>query len=129
MWKKYTGKISGDLNRAWTAIRKQRRLLSLRTNLKVERWSTVDQDGTFYADANYLGLAEHKPSKESISRLAEETKKGMSQYINTTPMCSERVRKTLHDRGSGVEMAVLVTYHTSTKETKCLIKTSHGMQP
>jgi hypothetical protein len=37
--------------------------------------AAVDEDRRFYADANSLGLTEHKPTKESIDRLVEETKK------------------------------------------------------
>ena len=35
----------------------------------------VDEDRRFYADANSLGITDHKPTKESIDRLVEETKK------------------------------------------------------
>lgn len=35
----------------------------------------VDQDKRFYADANSLGITDHKPSKEALDRLVEETKK------------------------------------------------------
>jgi pre-mRNA-splicing factor SYF2 len=35
----------------------------------------VDEDRRFYADANSLGLTDHKPAKESIDRLVAETKK------------------------------------------------------
>jgi len=35
----------------------------------------VDEDGRFYSDANSLGLTEHKPTKEALDRLVEETKK------------------------------------------------------
>jgi len=35
----------------------------------------VDEDRRFYADANSLGLHEHKPSREALDRLVEETKK------------------------------------------------------
>jgi hypothetical protein len=35
----------------------------------------VDEDRRFYADANSLGITDHKPNKESIDRLVEETKK------------------------------------------------------
>jgi len=35
----------------------------------------LDKDRRFYADANSLGLVDHKPSKEAVDRLVEETKK------------------------------------------------------
>jgi len=35
----------------------------------------VDEDRRFFADANSLGITDHKPSKEAIDRLAEGTKK------------------------------------------------------
>jgi len=35
----------------------------------------VDEDRVFYADANSLGITDHKPSKEALDRLVEETKK------------------------------------------------------
>ena len=35
----------------------------------------ADADRRFYADANSLGLVEHKPSKEAVDRLVEDTKK------------------------------------------------------
>jgi len=37
--------------------------------------TAVDQDRRFYADANSLGITDHKPSKAAIDRLAEETKR------------------------------------------------------
>jgi len=35
----------------------------------------LDEDGRFYANANSLGVMEHKPSKEVVDRLAAETRK------------------------------------------------------
>ena len=35
----------------------------------------VDEDRRFYADANSLGITDHKPSKEKIDQLVEQTKK------------------------------------------------------
>jgi pre-mRNA-splicing factor SYF2 len=35
----------------------------------------VDEDRRFYADANSLGIMEHKPSKAAVDRLVAETKK------------------------------------------------------
>jgi len=35
----------------------------------------VDEDRIFYADANSLGITEHKPTKEALDKLVEETKK------------------------------------------------------
>ena len=35
----------------------------------------VDEDRRFFADANSLGITDHKPSKVAIDRLAEGTKK------------------------------------------------------
>jgi pre-mRNA-splicing factor SYF2 len=35
----------------------------------------VDKDRRFYADANSLGITDHKPSKEALDRLVEETKR------------------------------------------------------
>ena len=35
----------------------------------------VDEDRVFYADANSLGITDHKPSKEALDRLVEETNK------------------------------------------------------
>ena len=35
----------------------------------------VDEDRIFYADANSLGITDHKPSKQALDRLVEETKK------------------------------------------------------
>jgi pre-mRNA-splicing factor SYF2 len=40
-----------------------------------EEMIAVDQDRRFYADANSLGITDHKPSKEALDRLVEETKK------------------------------------------------------
>src|SRR5277367_5365255 len=35
----------------------------------------LDEDGRFYANANSLGVMEHKPSKEAVDRLVAETRK------------------------------------------------------
>lgn len=35
----------------------------------------LDQDGRFYANANSLGVMEHKPSKDAVDRLVAETRK------------------------------------------------------
>jgi pre-mRNA-splicing factor SYF2 len=35
----------------------------------------ADADRTFYTDANSLGFTDHKPSKEAVDRLVEDTKK------------------------------------------------------
>jgi len=35
----------------------------------------VDEDRRFYTDANSLGITEHKPSKDKIDQLVEQTKK------------------------------------------------------
>jgi hypothetical protein len=35
----------------------------------------LDEDGRFYANANSLGVMEHKPSKEAVDRLVAETGK------------------------------------------------------
>lgn len=35
----------------------------------------VDEDRRFYADANTVGLADHKPRKQAIDRLVDEVKK------------------------------------------------------
>jgi SYF2 splicing factor len=35
----------------------------------------VDEDRRFYADANSLGITDHKPSKDKIDQLVEQTKK------------------------------------------------------
>jgi pre-mRNA-splicing factor SYF2 len=37
--------------------------------------AAVDEDGRFYANANSLGITDHKPTKEALDRLAEETKR------------------------------------------------------
>jgi pre-mRNA-splicing factor SYF2 len=37
--------------------------------------TAVDEDRRFYADANSLGITNHKPSKEALDRLVEDTKK------------------------------------------------------
>jgi pre-mRNA-splicing factor SYF2 len=35
----------------------------------------VDEDRIFYADANSLGITDHKPTKAALDKLVEETKK------------------------------------------------------
>ena len=35
----------------------------------------IDEDRRFYADANSLGITDHKPSKEALDLLVQETKK------------------------------------------------------
>jgi len=42
---------------------------------RTEDGELVEVDGKFYADANSLGVGDHKPSKEAVDRLAEEVKK------------------------------------------------------
>lgn len=39
----------------------------------------VDEDRRFFADANSLGITDHKPSKEAVDRLAESTKKRLAE--------------------------------------------------
>ena len=83
----------------------------------------VDEDRRFYTDANSLGLTDHKPSKESIDRLVEETKK---RYIldNTFLMFLGKRNKKQRDGRNVLEMMVI--YRISINGTKCLIRNSHG---
>jgi pre-mRNA-splicing factor SYF2 len=39
----------------------------------------VDEDRKFFADANSLGITDHKPSKAAVDRLAEQTKKRLAE--------------------------------------------------
>src|SRR6202035_1717505 len=43
--------------------------------IESEEVVAVDKDRRFYADANSLGITDHKPSKEALDRLVEETKR------------------------------------------------------
>jgi pre-mRNA-splicing factor SYF2 len=39
----------------------------------------VDEDRKFFADANSLGITDHKPSQAAVDRLAEQTKKRLAE--------------------------------------------------
>ena len=83
----------------------------------------VDEDRRFYADANSLGLTDHKPSKESVDRLVEETKK---RYVlnNTFLIVVGKRNKKQRDGRNVLEMMVI--YRISINGTKCSTRNSHG---
>ena len=83
----------------------------------------IDEDRRFYADANSLGLTDHKPSKESVDRFVEETKK---RYVlnNTFLIVVGKRNKKQRDGRNVLEMMVI--YRISINGTKCLIRNSHG---
>jgi pre-mRNA-splicing factor SYF2 len=51
----------------------------------------LDEDRRFYADANTVGLADHKPRKQAVERLAEEVKKKYVVLISM--LISQRSRQ------------------------------------
>jgi pre-mRNA-splicing factor SYF2 len=65
----------------------------------------VDDDRRFFADANSLGIMDHKPSKEAVNRLAENTKKrcvpSLDLMILTLSRLAEQEAKRRKKRAGG----------------------------
>jgi len=100
----------------------------------------VDEDRIFYADANSLGITEHKPTKEALDKLVEETKK---RYVPIVPalrihflsqtldieLNSNLVgrRKGRLNDGKQELGKMMVKYRLLINEIKCLIKSCRGV--
>jgi len=84
----------------------------------------IDEDRRFYADANSLGITDHKPSKESIDRLVEETKKRYGLFEIRSNPTGRRTPKRNERRNVLVKTVI---YLISTKGTKYSTKNSQGM--
>ena len=100
----------------------------------------VDEDRIFYADANSLGITEHKPTKEALDKLVEETKKRyvpivlalrihiLSQTLdielnsNLVGRRKERLNDGKQELGK-----MMVKYRLLINEIKCLIKSCRGV--
>lgn len=84
----------------------------------------VDEDRRFYADANSLGITDHKPSKESIDRLVEETKK---RYVSPQHYADWVGRRNKKRKDGRNVLEKTVIYRISINGTKYSIRNSHGM--
>ena len=70
----------------------------------------VGGEGAFYATRNSLGLVDHKPSKDAVDRLVEETKKRYVLLEGGLLMFLGKLRKKLIDgRRELAKMAILIT--------------------
>jgi hypothetical protein len=84
--------------------------------------SDVDMDRRFYTDANSLGFTDHKPSKEAVDRLVEDTKKRFLALKIALTIGKPRKRQ---NDGKNVKVK-MQTFHISISVTKFLTKSWHG---
>jgi len=86
----------------------------------------VDEDRTFYADANSLGITDHKPSKEALDRLVEETKKRYFLLFVLQSLILGR-RKERRNGGRRGLRRMMVRCRLLISATRCLIRSCRGM--
>ena len=101
----------------------------------------VDEDRIFYADANSLGITDHKPTKAALDKLVEETKKRYVPTISTLNTHSYhqtldlewnsnfvgKRRGRLNDGRRELDK-MMVKYRLLINGIKCLIKSCRGMR-
>ena len=86
----------------------------------------VDEDRTFYADANSLGITDHKPSKEALDRLVEETKKRYFLLFVLQSLILGR-RKERRNGGRRGLRRMMARCRLLINGTRCLIRSCRGM--
>lgn len=89
-----------------------------------EKGEIVDNEGKFYANANTLGFTEHKPAKERLDLLVEQTKRKYVTYKPSADMTGKRIRRQKGERNALGRKEMLII---SIRETKFSIKSLHGM--